>query len=59
MADVLVVTAFKFGNPLVFGVERVADNFSLHPGHSSSPRRFCGGPAMRLDRPRKRKARRR
>jgi hypothetical protein len=52
MADVLVVTAFKFGNPLVFGVERVADNFSLHPGHSNSPRRFCDGPAMRLDRPR-------
>jgi hypothetical protein len=37
---------------LAFGVEMVADNFSLHPEHSNSPRRFCDGPAVRLDPPR-------
>jgi hypothetical protein len=52
VADVLAVAALKFGEPMVFGVEMVADNFSLHPGHSNSPRRFCDRPAARLDRPR-------
>ena len=33
MADVLFVTAFKLGDPMVFGVDMVADNFSLHAGH--------------------------
>jgi hypothetical protein len=49
VADVLAVAAFKFGEPMVFGVEMVADNFSLHQGHSNSPRRLCDGPAV-LDR---------
>jgi hypothetical protein len=51
VADVLVVSAFKLGDPLAFGVEMVADNFSLHPRHPNGPRRFCDGPAV-LDRPR-------
>jgi hypothetical protein len=29
--DVLAVAALKFGEPMIFGVEMVADNFSLHP----------------------------
>jgi hypothetical protein len=33
VADVLVVTAFEFGDPMAFVVSVESDNFSLHPGH--------------------------
>ena len=45
----LVVSALKLGNPMVFGVDMVADNFSLHTGRESiapvplSGRRRCVG----------------
>ena len=41
MADVLFVTAFKLGNPMFFGVDMVADNFSLHTG-----RECCAGAGL-------------
>ena len=37
----LFVTAFKLGNPMVFGVDMVADNFSLHTG-----RECCTGAGL-------------
>ena len=33
VADVLVVTAFEFGDPMAFVVRVESDNFSLHAGH--------------------------
>ena len=40
----LVVSALKLGNPMVFGVDMVADNFSLHTGRESiAPLTLSGG----------------
>ena len=39
VADVLVVSALKLGNPMVLGVETVTDNLSLHAGRESLHRR--------------------
>jgi hypothetical protein len=38
---VLVVSALKLGNPMVFGVDMVVDNLSLHAGRESLHRRRC------------------
>ena len=48
MTDVLVVSALKLGDPMVFGVEMVGDNFSLHAGRESLHRRRCRGGAGAL-----------
>jgi hypothetical protein len=41
VADVLLVPAFEFGDPMVFGVDVVADDSSLHDGPG---RREVGAP---------------
>ena len=47
MTDVLVVSALKLGDPMVFGVDMVVDNLSLHAGRGSCTGAVVGAAPVR------------